>query len=280
MDLWFNEVQLPGLKMSYKVIKNLHTEFSEFQRIDVFETEEFGRAFTLDGVLMVTQRDEFVYHEMMAHLPSNIHPNPKKALVIGGGDGGTIRELAKYSSYEEIHLCELDKMVVDVSKEYFPEVAGVLTKDERVTIFYEDGIKFLDGKKGYYDVICVDSPDPIGPAEGLFKKDFYEKCYAALKDDGILIAQTESPWYDKKVLKESFNAIKDIFPISKLALASLLVYQSGLWSFSIGSKKHCPIRDFNKEIANEIEKTTKYYNSDIHISTFALPNFVKENLKK
>ncbi|BDU50788.1 polyamine aminopropyltransferase [Haliovirga abyssi] len=276
MEFWFSEFHLPGLKYSLKVKECLYSGKSEYQRLDVFETEEFGRAFTLDGILMVTEKDEFVYHEMMAHLSSNIHPNPKRALVIGGGDGGTIRELARYDSFEEIHLCEIDKHVTDVCLEYFPNVAGILKSDERVKLYFEDGIKFLENKKNYYDIICIDSTDPIGPAVGLFKEDFYKLCYESLTEDGIVIAQSESPWYHLPIIKDVQDSFRKIFPISKLATASLLAYQSGFWSFSIGSKRYNPIEDFNLEKAEKIEKFTKYYNSGIHKASFVLPNYVKK----
>lgn len=279
MEFWFNEFHLPGLKYSLKVNKVLYTGKSEYQRLDVFETEEFGRVFTLDGILMVTQKDEFVYHEMMAHILSNTHPEPKRALVIGGGDGGTIRELAKHGSYEELHLCEIDKHVSDVCLEYFPEVAGVLKDDKRVTCYFEDGIEFIKNKKNYYDVICIDSTDPIGPAVGLFKKDFYELCHAALKEDGMLIAQSESLWYHGDIIKSMHDDLKTMFPIVKLAQGSLLAYQSGYWGFTVASKKYDPIEDFKVEKAIEIEKTTKYYNKEIHKAAFVLPNFARDFLK-
>ncbi len=278
MELWFSEYHLPGLRYSLKVKNFLYTGQSKYQRLDFFETYEFGKVFTLDGIVMLTEKDEFVYHEMMAHLPSLVHPAPKRALVIGGGDGGTIRELLKHESYESLDLCEIDKEVVDKCKIYFPETASKLD-DPKVNLYFEDGIKFVQNKKNYYDIICVDSTDPIGPAVGLFKEDFYRMCYDALTDDGILIAQSESIWYHGDIIKEVNKAFKKIFPEVKLAVASLICYQSGFWSFTLGSKKYNLLTDIDENRAKRIEATCKYYNLDIHKSCFYLPNFAKEFVK-
>ena len=194
MELWFTENHTKNVRFSIKVDKQLCSMQSDFQRIDVFTSEEFGRFLTLDGYMMLTEKDEFIYHEMMVHVPMSVHPNVKNVLVIGAGDGGVVRELTKYDEIERIDMVEIDKMVVDVCREYLPFTACKLD-DKRVNIFYQDGLKFVRNKENEYDLIIVDSTDPFGPGEGLFTKEFYGNCYKALTEDGIIVNQHESPFY-------------------------------------------------------------------------------------
>ena len=188
MELWFTENHTKNVRFSIKVDKQLCSMQSDFQRIDVFTSEEFGRFLTLDGYMMLTEKDEFIYHEMMVHVPMSVHPNVKNVLVIGAGDGGVVRELTKYDEIERIDMVEIDKMVVDVCREYLPFTACKLD-DKRVNIFYQDGLKFVRNKENEYDLIIVDSTDPFGPGEGLFTKEFYGNCYKALTEDGIIVNQ-------------------------------------------------------------------------------------------
>ena len=196
MEFWFSEVQTPNVKMSIRVDRQLYSGRSEFQRIDVFECPEFGRFLTLDGYMMLTEKDEFIYHEMITHIPMAVHPRVRDVLVIGAGDGGVIRELARYPEIEHIDMVEIDELVVEVCKKYLPKTACRLN-DPRLTIYYEDGLKFIRSCKDKYDLIIVDSTDPFGPGEGLFTKEFYGNCYNALHDDGIMVNQHESPFYDE-----------------------------------------------------------------------------------
>lgn len=273
--LWFTELQTNNLAISLKTKKTLYHNVSKFQEISVVDTYEYGRMLLLDGIIMTTIKDEFVYHEMISLPALNTHPNPKKVLVIGGGDGGAIREIVKHPKVEKAVLCEIDGEVITVSKKYLPEISQSLD-DPKVEVLVADGIKHIQESKGEYDVIIVDSTDPIGPAVGLFAKDFYQGIYAALKEDGIFVAQTESPWNEEELVKRVFGDIKSIFPITKLYLANVPTYPSGLWSFTMGSKKYNPL-----EIAkNSIPDTnTKYYSPTIHFNAFHLPNFVQEMLK-
>lgn len=175
MELWFSEPHTPNVKLSIKVDKQLYSGQSEFQRIDVFESPEFGRFLVLDGYVMLTEKDEFIYHEMIVHVPMAVHPNVKRVLVIGAGDGGAVRELVKYPEIEHIDLVEIDEQVIQVCKGFLPGIACKL-QDERVHIYYEDGLKFVRSKEDDYDLIIVDSTDPFGPGEGLFTKEFYGNC--------------------------------------------------------------------------------------------------------
>ena len=196
MELWFTEHHSKGVDFSIRVDKQLHTEQSEFQRIDVFESKEFGRFLTLDGLMMLTEKDEFIYHEMIVHPAMAVHPHVRRVLLIGAGDGGAVRELCRYPEIEQIDMVEIDERVVEVSRRFLPKTACCLV-DERLHIFYEDGLKFVRGKEDAYDLIVVDSTDPFGPGEGLFTKEFYGNCYKALHEDGILINQHESPFYEE-----------------------------------------------------------------------------------
>jgi len=200
MDLWFSEHHTPNVKLSIRVDRQLYAGQSEFQRIDVFESPEFGRFLTLDGYMMLTEKDEFIYHEMIVHVPMAVHPNIKKVLVIGAGDGGVIRELTRYNHVEHIDMVEIDPGVVEVCRAYLPKTAGPWLDDPRVHIHYEDGLKFVRTCEDAYDLIIVDSTDPFGPGEGLFTREFYGNCYKSLHEDGIMVNQHESPFYDEDAI--------------------------------------------------------------------------------
>ncbi|NRY60163.1 polyamine aminopropyltransferase [Clostridium beijerinckii] len=279
MELWYTEQHTENVRFSIKVEKEIHTEKTEFQRIDVLEAKEFGRFFTLDGLMMVTEKDEFIYHDMIVHVPMATNPNIKNVLVIGAGDGGTIRELTRYSTVEKIDMVEIDKRVVDICREYFP-VTSCKLDDKRVNVFYEDGLKFIRDKENEYDLIIVDSTDPFGPGEGLFTKEFYGNCYKALKEDGILVNQHESPYYDNDAaaMKEAHEKITKFFPIIKVYQAHIPTYPSGHWLFGFASKKYHPIKDFDAEAWNKLGIKTKYYNTDLHVGCFALPTYVRDML--
>jgi len=270
--LWFTELQTDDMAISLKVKESLHREESQYQEISMVDTYEFGRMLLLDGIIMTTVKDEFVYHEMISLPALNTHPNPKNVLVIGGGDGGTIREIVKHPKVEMATLCEIDGQVIEVSKKYLPEIAGSLN-DPKVNILVADGIKHIQESKNTYDVILVDSTDPVGPAVGLFSKEFYQGIYEALKDDGMFVAQTESPWVNEDLIKRIFGDVKSIFPITKLYLANVPTYPTGLWSFTMGSKKYDPLAIDKTKIPNT---NTKYYTPDIHFNAFNLPPFVEK----
>ena len=275
MELWYTEKQTENHGITSKITRTLHTEKSEFQDIAVIDTVEFGRMLTLDGLVMTTIRDEFVYHEMITHLALNTHANPKKVLVVGGGDGGAIREIIKHPAVEKATLVEIDGRVIEVSKQYLPEIAGALG-DPKVEVLVDDGIKHLADKADTYDVICIDSTDPIGPAEGLFAADFYQSVYRSLREDGIMVAQTESPFFNAGLITRVNKDISEIFPITRLYLAAIPTYPSGLWSFTMGSKKYDPLEVDETKIP---EYPTKYYSPRIHKSVFALPKFVEDLIK-
>ncbi len=280
MELWFTENHTKNVRFSIKVDKQLCSMQSDFQRIDVFTSEEFGRFLTLDGYMMLTEKDEFIYHEMMVHVPMSVHPNVKNVLVIGAGDGGVVRELTKYDEIERIDMVEIDKMVVDVCREYLPFTACKLD-DKRVNIFYQDGLKFVRNKENEYDLIIVDSTDPFGPGEGLFTKEFYGNCFRALKEDGIVVNQHESPYYsdDALAMQRAHKRIVQSFDISRVYQAHIPTYPSGHWLFGFSSKKYHPVKDIDEERWNSLGIQTKYYNTNLHKGAFYLPNYVENLLK-
>ena len=281
MDLWFSEMHTKNAKFSIRVNRQLVSLQSEFQRLDVFESPDFGRFLTLDGYVMLTEKDEFIYHEMIVHVPLAVHPNPERVLVIGAGDGGVVRELTRYDSVRCIDLVEIDREVVRVCKEYLPFTASKLD-DPRVNICYQDGLKFIRGCREDYDIVIVDSTDPFGPGEGLFTKEFYGNCYKALKEDGIMVNQHESPFYenDAIAMQRAHKRIVESFPISKVYQAHIPTYPSGHWLFGFASKKYHPVKDMDAARWNALNLETKYYNSELHVGSFALPNYVEELLER
>lgn len=281
MELWYTEQHTENVRFSIKVTRQLYSGSSEFQKIDVFESTEFGRFFTLDGLIMLTEKDEFIYHDMIVHVPMATNPDIKNVLVIGAGDGGTVRELAKYKSIERIDMIEIDKLVVDVCKEYFTQTSCSLD-DPRVTVYYEDGLKFVRKKKNEYDLIIVDSTDPFGPGEGLFTREFYGNCYKALKEDGILVNQHENPFYPDyaRSMMRAHKRINAFFDVCMVYQAHIPTYPSGHWLFGFASKKYHPVKDIEEQRWKELGLETKYYNTDIHRGSFALPNYVIKQLEE
>lgn len=277
MELWYTEEDSKYVRFSMKVKKHIFSKQSDFQQIDVFDTYEFGRVLVIDGLVMLTEKDEFIYHDMITHIAMATNPEVKDVLVIGGGDGGTVRELTRYNTIKRIDMVEIDKVVVDAAREFLPFTSSGLD-DSRVNLHFEDGIKYVKGKKNIYDLIIVDSTDPIGPGEGLFTTEFYKDCYNCLKDNGILINQNESPYYEKdaKAMIRATRKLRNVFPICQVYQYNIPTYPSGHWLFGFASKKLHPIKDFKPEEWLDFGLKTKYYNTQLHIGAFALPNYVKE----
>ncbi len=280
MEYWFSELQTPNVKLSIRVDRQLYSGRSEFQRIDIFDSPEFGRFLTLDGYMMLTEKDEFIYHEMITHVPMAVHPCVKKVLVIGAGDGGVIRELTRYPEIEQIDLVEIDQLVVEACKKYLPQTACRFD-DPRVHIYYEDGLKFIRRFENEYDLIIVDSTDPFGPGEGLFTREFYGSCYKALKEDGIMVNQHESPFYDEDATacQRAHKRIVESFPISRVFQAHIPTYPSGHWLFGFASKKYHPLKDLAEARWNLRGLGCKYYTTTLHKGAFYLPAYVEELLK-
>ena len=280
MQLWYSERHTSRVKFSIEVDKQLYSGQSEFQRIDVFDSKEFGRFLTLDGYMMLTEKDEFIYHEMMVHIPMAVTPDVKNVLVIGAGDGGVVRELVRYQTVENIDLVEIDPLVIEICKKFLPSTACHLG-DDRVHIFNEDGLKYIRRFEDHYNLIIVDSTDPFGPAEGLFGKEFYGNCYKALTENGVMTNQHGSPFYseDAQAMQRTHKRIIDSFPISKLYQAHIPTYPSGHWLFGFASKKLHPVHDLNAVKWNALGMKTRYYNTRLHVGAFALPTYVEELLR-
>lgn len=280
MEMWFTEKHTPDVKFSIRIDRQLYTGQSDYQRIDVFESKEFGRFLTLDGYMMLTERDEFIYHEMITHVPMAVHPSARDVLVIGAGDGGVIRELCRYPEIRRIDMVEIDPLVVEVSRSYLPQTACCLD-DKRVNIYYEDGLKFIRTKEDCYDLIIVDSTDPFGPGEGLFTKEFYGNCDKALKADGIMVNQHESPFYgeDAVACQRAHKRIVESFPISRVYQAHIPTYPSGHWLFGFASKKYHPTDDLQATAWNLRGLKTRYYTTRLHRGAFLLPAYVEELLR-
>lgn len=280
MELWFTEEQAEGVRFSIKAKKHLYSEKSEFQKIDVYDTEGFGIVLLIDDYIMCTQKDEFIYHEMITHVPMSVNPLIKNVLIIGGGDGGVVRELTRYSSIESIHMVEIDERVVRISEEFLP-FTSLKLKDPRVKLYFQDGVEFIKDKKNVYDLIIVDSTDPIGPGEGLFTIDFYKNCYDALTRDGILINQNESPYYINNATEmiRAHKKQKEIFNRAALYSYAMPTYGSGYWFFGFSSKVLHETKDLKEEDWEKLNIKTKYYNTDIHKAAFVLPNYVRESIE-
>ena len=244
MELWFSEFHTPDVKHSLRVNRHLYSQKSNYQQIDIYDTPEFGKVLTLDGNVMLTERDEFIYDEMITHVPMAVHPNVQDVLVIGAGDGGVVKELARYESIRSIDLVEMDEQVVEACRRYLPENACRLD-DQRVHIYFDNALRFIRRRHAQYDLIIVDSTDPFGPSEGYFTREFYGICYNALRDDGIMVNQQGSPFYrhDAEAMQRCHKRIVSTFPISRVYQAHIPTYAAGYWLFGFASKKYHPIDD-------------------------------------
>jgi spermidine synthase len=272
MGFWFTEKQTEHFGITARIRRTMVSEQTEYQKLDMVETDEFGNMLVLDGMVMTTVRDEFVYHEMVAHPALATHPNPKHVLVVGGGDGGVIREVLKHSKVEKATLVEIDGKVIEYSKKYLPEIAGELD-NPRVEVIVGDGFMHIHENKNKYDVVMVDSTEPVGPAAPLFERGFYQGIYESLKEGGIFVAQTDNPWFKADLIQKVNKDVREIFPITRLYIANIPTYPSGMWTFTMGSKQHDPL-EVNVDTIPELD--TKYYTAKLHTAAFALPKFVED----
>ena len=284
-NVWFtdkDENQALSLRFTGEVFFD---QKSPFQRVRILESYKYGKMLALDDMVMTTENDEFHYHEMISHPAMFMHPNPKNVLVIGGGDGGTIREVLRHPFVEKVTMVEIDGAVIEACKEHLPQIASSFN-DPKLTLLVDDGIAFIkNAAPETYDIILVDGSDPVGPAEGLFSVSFYQNCYNALKSDGILVAQGESPKFNEKAFCELNFTLQDIFGKEETGVSLFFVptYPTGMWSFQYGFKGDITrIQDLDHEkIARFVEEQgLRYYNGALHVGSFALPNFVKSLLTK
>lgn len=274
MSDWLIEKESDNLDIRHRILEVVHEEQSEFQHIAIVDTVDFGRILVLDGVIQTTLRDEFIYHEMLAHVPLFTHRSPRRVLVVGGGDGGTVREALKHPDVEKVDLVEIDGRVIEVSRKYLPELSAALD-DPRVTVHVEDGAKFIAQSPGEYDAILIDAPDPVGPAEAIFSDTFYADVRKALRPGGVMSAQTESPFMQGDLVAAIYRRIGIAFEAPRLYLAQVPTYSLGLWSFTLATADP-ELLDLPPRTSDHVK--TRYYTPEIHQAAFALPQFVQDLL--
>ncbi len=283
MNLWFTEdiPIVPGSRLQLQISRTLHTEESQFQKIDILETTHHGRMLLLDGIIMTTEFDEAGYHEMISHVALFAHKNPRRVLVVGGGDGGTVREVLRHPSVEEVHMCEIDRRVVEVCEEHMPALAGRL-RDPRVELIYKDGVAWVEDHPDTYDAILVDSTDPVGIAENLFKYPFYESCHKALKEDGILVTQAENPLLHGSIIRDLISHGKKLFPIHRYFYTAVPTYPGGLIGFTFFSRRYDTTEHLeeklNQPAYGKVLEELRYWTPDHQTSAFVLPAAVRRTI--
>lgn len=278
MDLWFTE-RHNGAGITLQVTQTLFHGESEFQTVDVVETAVFGRMLLLDGLVMTTEKDEFIYHELIGHVPL-LAPEtpPRRVLVVGGGDGGTIREVLKHETVETAVLCEIDALVIDASRQYLPTISSALD-NPRVEIVVADGVAYLAGQENAFDAIIIDSTDPVSVGEGLFTLDFYRSVARALTPGGVMVCQSESPLVDMDLFLGIQHKLTQVFGVVRPFVAPIYTYPGGFWSWTYCSQSTAPLTHVNWQQAAALAQHTRYYNPDVHRAVFALPNYVKKVLR-
>jgi len=279
VQIWFYEDQTDHIRIDLRVREIVHREQSPYQEILVVDTDEWGRLLALDDVIQTSEVTEFIYHEMIAHVGLFAHPNPERVLVVGGGDGGTIREVVKHPTVREAVLAEIDAAVVEAARRYLPSLSSGFD-DPRCRIEIGDGIAHVAASPDTYDVIIVDSTDPVGPAVGLFTEDFYRSAYRALREGGVLVAQTESAFYNTDLIRSVQQALRDIFPWSGMYWFAVADYPGGFWTIAIASKAGDPRRVPAERYGQRQFETfaTRYYTPEVHEAAFVLPPFAAELL--
>ena len=277
MALWFDESYKDVVHFGLRVKRSLYHARSEFQTIDIFDTEKFGRALALDGVYQTSVADEYYYHEMLVHPALLCVQRPRRVLIIGGGDGGSAREVLRHPEVEALTLCELDGAVVRACQQHLKELS-VPWDSDRLEVLFRDGVAYLKEHAGEpFDVILVDGPDPVGPAEGLFGSPFYEACRSRLREGGVLAVQSESPFMMREDFVRIVKPLRGVFASATPYYAQVPIYVSGIWSWTFAADGVEPLA-FDAVRAERIEQQTRYYNRDIHRAAFAQPNDVKKLL--
>jgi spermidine synthase len=269
---WFTEEDSGSVRLGLRVSERLHEETTPYQHLAVYQTRFFGKVLTLDNLIMLTERDEFVYHEMLTHVPLCSIQEPKAVLVIGGGDCGIIREALRHPSVERVVQCEIDERVTRVCETYFDWVAPTIT-DPRVDLQFADGVAYIERHAGEFDLIIIDSTDPIGPAVGLFQREFYGKVAGALKPGGIMVAQTESPHWGAKLVGPIYGEIRQAFTNVHAYVGFIPTYPSGMWCWAYASNDRTPATFFTNARARALSAACRYYNPAIQSAAFALPTF-------
>jgi spermidine synthase len=274
MVRFFEKDPYAPIQYSYEVSRILYSGKSRFQEIMVFENPFFGRVLVLDGVVQITERDEFFYHEMLVHVVMHSHPDPKRVVVIGGGDGGTVREVLKHKSVEKVYFVEIDEDVINVSKKFFPSVASGM-KDKRVQIKCMDGAEFVKGRKADIDLVIVDSTDIVGFAKSLFTRKFFRSVEGCLTPDGMFVSLSESLHFHKEIVVQVQETMRSVFPVVDLYAAPIATYAGNWWTFSVGSMGLNP-----REIRRKARINAKYYSPEIHRCAFLPESMYRKLLSK
>ena len=278
---WYEEEFNQKFRVAFRVERTLFSGQSEYQRVEILQSPQWGRVLVLDGMLMTSEVDEFFYHEMLVHPAMISLPQAaQNVLVIGGGDGGTIREVLKHSSVQKVTLVEIDGMVIDACKEHLPALGSSAWKDPRLDLQVGDGVAFVaNAKAEHYDLVLLDGTDPVGPGEGLFGREFFANCKRILKAHGAFAMQSESPLLFEKVFFETQSVLSEIFERVQPYLGPVPLYGSGTWSWTWCAKQGDPLAIVDERAA-AIEKGARYYNRGIHRGAFSIPNFIAERLKR
>ena len=277
---WYFETERSGFAQGIRVKERLYSRQTAFQALEIIDTQAFGRALVLDRALQTSEGDEFMYHEMLVHVPLMTHPKPNRVLIIGGGDGGTLRRVLEHPMTEPTQV-EIDGEVIDACKRYLPAVGAGAFDDPRAQVIVQDGIPFMRGNPGGFDVVIVDSTDPIGPAVQLSEAAFYQDVARSLADDGLMAAQSSSPLFMAEELQRQATNMKAAFPIVRTYLGCVPTYPGALWSYTIGSKRYDPLAVTPEAIAARLSgggMRPRYYSPDAHRAAFALPGFVADIL--
>jgi spermidine synthase len=278
-DQWAEELHRQILQLRYKLRHVLFSGKSEYQRVDVVETEGFGRMLFNDGIAMLSERDEFVYHEMISHVPLFVHPGAERVLVIGGGDGGTVREVLRHPSVRHCKLIEIDAMVVEACREHLPVTAAALD-DPRVEVSIADGVRFVAETDQRYDLVIVDSTDPVGPAAPLFGSGFYRNVRRLLNDGGIVVSQAESPYFYEEQQRSLLQVLSSLFERVNIYNYVTITYPGGLWSFAFATDADlCPVADLDIHRLERADLEFGYYSADIHRAAFVLPAFQERHVR-
>ena len=275
---WVDEVYQGAVRTGFRLRRRIFKKRSPFQLVEVVETAGHGRLLLIDGMTMVSERDEFVYHEMIAHPALFTHPSPKRVLVIGGGDGGTVREVLRHKRVESCTLVEIDGLVVDASRRFLPGTAGAL-KDKRARVLIADGVKFAAETSERFDVVIVDSTEPFGPAKELFGPKFYRDVKRILTPKGVVASQAGSPFYELGTIKNLFKLLRPVFPVVESCLFSNLTYPGGLWAFTFATKGPHPLRAFDPARVRRSGIKFRWYSPEMHAAAFAKPAFLAKELR-
>jgi spermidine synthase len=275
---WFTEKLHAHFQLELLVAKTLYQSRTEHQDLWIFENPSLGRVLALDGVIQTTEGDEFMYHEMLAHVPILAHGAVRRVLIVGGGDGGMLKQVLKHD-VEQVVQVELDKGVIELSREYLPSLSRGAFEDPRTELIITDGAKFVAETDETFDVIIIDSTDPIGPGQILFSADFYASCKRCLAADGILVTQNGVPFLQADVMVNSYRRLRPLFADVTFFVAPIPTYGGGFMTFGWASMNEAARRQPQAVIKERVAKAgleTRYYNPDIHLASFALPNYIRE----